>query len=100
MYLGITPPYTPANSATRPAIAVMFVGIALVAGFIAPPTATIPQAALQRPRIRRGHPCSAPGDGRYGEDPGWRLWLGTSRGNLTPFRARGSDDLREPDTKR
>jgi hypothetical protein len=81
VYLGIIALVTLlANSATRlRLIAVTFVGIALVAAFIASPTATVPQAALTASAgfAAAGILFIAAGDGRYGEDPGWRLWLGT-----------------------
>jgi hypothetical protein len=69
-----------ANSATRlRLIAVTFVGIALVASFIAAAAATAPQVAVTATAglAAAGILFVAARDGRYGEDPGWRLWLGT-----------------------
>jgi len=81
VYLGIIALVTLlANSATRlRLIAITFAGIALVAGFIASPTATVQQAALTASAgfAAAGILFIAAGEGRYGEDPGWRLWLGT-----------------------
>lgn len=81
VYLGIIALVTlVANSATRlRLIAITFVGIALVAGFIASPTATIPQivVTVSAGLAAAGILFVAARDRRYGEDPGWRLWLGT-----------------------
>jgi hypothetical protein len=81
IYLGIIAIVTlVASSATRlRLIAVTFVGIALVASVIASPTATAPQVALTASAgfAAAGILFVAARDGSYGEDPGWRLWLGT-----------------------
>jgi hypothetical protein len=81
IYLGLIALVTlVANSATRlRLIAVAFVGIAVVAGFIASAAATAPQVALSAAAglASAGILFVAARDGRYGEDPGWRLWLGT-----------------------
>jgi hypothetical protein len=81
IYLGLIALVTlVANSATRlRLIAIAFVGIALVAGFIASAAATGPQVAVTAAAglASAGILFVAARDGRYGEDPGWRLWLGT-----------------------
>jgi hypothetical protein len=81
IYLGLIALVTlVANSATRlRLIAVAFVGIALVAGLIASAAATAPQVAVTAAAglASAGILFVAARDGRYGEDPGWRLWLGT-----------------------
>jgi hypothetical protein len=81
IYLGLIALVTlVANSATRlRLIAIAFVGIALVAGFIASAAATGPQVAVTAAAglASAGTLFVAARDGRYGEDPGWRLWLGT-----------------------
>jgi hypothetical protein len=81
VYLGIIALVTLlANSATRlRLIAITFVGIALVAALIATPTATTPQVAVSASAglAAAGILFVAARDLRYGEDPGWRLWLGT-----------------------
>ena len=69
-----------ANSATRlRLIAITFVGIAAVAGLIASATAPLPEVAVTAVAgvTAAGILFVAARDGRYGEDPGWRLWLGT-----------------------
>jgi hypothetical protein len=81
IYLGLIALVTlVANSATRlRLIAIAFVGIALVASFIASAAATMPQVAVSAAAglAAAGILFVAARDGRYGEDPGWRLWLGT-----------------------
>jgi hypothetical protein len=81
IYLGLIALVTlVANSATRlRLIAVAFVGIALVASVIASAAATAPQVAVSAAAglAAAGILFVAARDGRYGEDPGWRLWLGT-----------------------
>jgi hypothetical protein len=81
IYLGIIALVTlVANSATRlRLIAIAFVGIALVASLIASPAATSSQIALTASAglAAAGILFVAARDGSYGEDPGWRLWLGT-----------------------
>jgi hypothetical protein len=81
IYLGIIALVTlVANSATRlRLIAIAFVGIALVASLIASPTATSSQVALTASAglAAAGILFVAARDASYGEDPGWRLWLGT-----------------------
>lgn len=81
VYLGLIALVTlVANAATRlRLIAIAFVGIAAVAGLIAADTATLPQVAVT---VTAGLAASgilfvAARDRSYGEDPGWRLWLGT-----------------------
>lgn len=81
VYLGLIALVTlVANAATRlRLIAIAFVGIAAVAGLIAADTATLPQVAVT---VTAGLAASgilfvAARDRGYGEDPGWRLWLGT-----------------------
>jgi hypothetical protein len=69
-----------ANAVTRlRAIAVAFVGVALVAVLIASAAATPQQVAVMAVAglAAAGILYVAARDGRYGEDPGWRLWLGT-----------------------
>ena len=69
-----------ANSATRlRVIAVAFVAAAAVASLIASASASIAQIAVTASAgvAAAGILYVAAGDGRYGEDPGWRLWLGT-----------------------
>jgi hypothetical protein len=60
-------------------IAIAFVAIALVASLIASAAATVPQVAVTTAAglAAAGILYVAARDGRYGEDPGWRLWLGT-----------------------
>ncbi len=81
IYLGLIALVTLlANSATRlRLIAITFVGITVVAAFIATPTATTPQVAVTASAglAAAGILFVAARDIRYGEDPGWRLWLGT-----------------------
>jgi len=81
IYLGLIALVTlVANSATRlRLIAVAFVGIALVAALIASTAATTPELAVSAAAgvAAAGILFVAAGDGSYGEDPGWRLWLGT-----------------------
>ena len=81
VYLGLIALVTlVANSATRlRLIAIAFVGIALVASFIASAAATTPQVAVSAAAglAAAGILFVAARDGKYGEDPGWRLWLGT-----------------------
>jgi len=69
-----------ANGATRlRLIAVAFVGVAAVSALIASATASLPQTAVTATAglAAAGILFIAAGDMRYGEDPGWRLWLGT-----------------------
>ncbi len=81
IYLGLIAVVTLiANSATRlRLIAISFVGIAAVAGLIASATAPAPEVAVTAVAglTAAGILFVAARDGRYGEDPGWRLWLGT-----------------------
>jgi hypothetical protein len=81
IYLGLIAVVTLiANSATRlRLIAIAFVGIAAVAGLIASATAPAPEVAVTAMAglTAAGILFVAARDGRYGEDPGWRLWLGT-----------------------
>lgn len=81
VYLGLIAIVTlVANSATRlRLIAVTFVAIALVAALIASASATAPQVAVTMAAgiAAAGILFVAARDGTYGEDPGWRLWLGT-----------------------
>src|SRR5207302_4212014 len=67
-------------SATRlRLIAIAFVGIAAVAALIASAAAPVPQVAVTATAglTSAGILFVAARDGTYGEDPGWRLWLGT-----------------------
>lgn len=81
VYLGLIAIVTlVANSATRlRLIAITFVAIALVAALIASASATAPQVAVTMAAgiAAAGILFVAARDGTYGEDPGWRLWLGT-----------------------
>ncbi len=81
IYLGLIALVTlVANSATRlRLIAIAFVGIAFVASLIASAAATAPQVgvSLAAGLAAAGILYIAARDGSYGEDPGWRLWLGT-----------------------
>ena len=81
VYLGLIALVTlVANSATRlRLIAVAFVGIAAVASIIASAGSPAPQVAVTAAAglASAGILFVAARDGRYGEDPGWRLWLGT-----------------------
>ncbi|HEY8807217.1 MAG TPA: hypothetical protein VIN70_06505 [Candidatus Limnocylindria bacterium] len=81
IYLGLIALVTlVANSATRlRLIAIAFVAIALVASLIASASASVPQVAVTAASglAAAGILFVAARDGRYGEDPGWRLWLGT-----------------------
>lgn len=81
IYLGLIALVTlAANSATRlRVIAVAFVGIAATASIIAAATATGPQVAVSAAAglVAAGILFIAARDNSYGEDPGWRLWLGT-----------------------
>jgi hypothetical protein len=81
LYLGLIALVTlVANSATRlRLIAVTFVAIALVASLIASAAASAPQVAVTMVAglAAAGILFVAARDGTYGEDPGWRLWLGT-----------------------
>ena len=81
IYLGLIAVATlAANGATRlRLIALAFVAVALVAGLIGSAAATAPQVSVT---VAAGLAAAgilfvAAGDGNYGEDPGWRLWLGT-----------------------
>ena len=81
IYLGLIALVTlAANSLTRLRfIAVAFVGIAIVASLIASAAATPPQVAVTAVAgfAAAGILFVAARDATYGEDPGWRLWLGT-----------------------
>jgi hypothetical protein len=81
IYLGLIAVVTLiANSATRlRLIAISFVAIAAVAGLIASATAPAPEIAVTAVAglTAAGILFVAARDARYGEDPGWRLWLGT-----------------------
>lgn len=81
IYLGLIALVTlAANSATRlRVIAVAFVGIAATATAIAATAAAGPQVAVTGAAglAAAGILFIAARDGTYGEDPGWRLWLGT-----------------------
>jgi hypothetical protein len=81
IYLGLIALVTlVANSVTRlRLIALAFVGIAVVANLIASAAATAPQVAVSAAAglAAAGILFVAARDARYGEDPGWRLWLGT-----------------------
>lgn len=81
IYLGLIALVTlAANSATRlRVIAVAFVGIAATASVIGATAATAPQVAVTGAAglAAAGILFIAARDGSYGEDPGWRLWLGT-----------------------
>ena len=69
-----------ANGATRlRLIAVAFVGVAAVASLISSASASGPQVAVTASAglAAAGILYVAARDGTYGEDPGWRLWLGT-----------------------
>ncbi|HLZ47778.1 MAG TPA: hypothetical protein VKR80_03935 [Candidatus Limnocylindria bacterium] len=81
VYLGLIAVVTlVANSATRlRLIAIAFVGIAAVAGLIASAAAPPQQVAVTAIAglVAAGILFVAARDRRYGEDPGWRLWLGT-----------------------
>ena len=81
IYLGLIAIVTLlANSATRlRLIAIAFVGIAAVASLIALTAEPAPQVAVTAMAgvAAAGILFIAARDARYGEDPGWRLWLGT-----------------------
>jgi hypothetical protein len=81
IYLGLIALVTlVANSVTRlRALAVAFVAITFVASLIASGAATAPQVAVTAVAglAAAGILFVAARDGTYGEDPGWRLWLGT-----------------------
>jgi len=81
IYLGLIALTTlVANGATRlRLIAVAFVGVTIAAAFIASATASIAQTAVTTSAglAAAGILFVAARDMRYGEDPGWRLWLGT-----------------------
>jgi len=81
VYLGLIALVTLlANSATRlRLIAIAFVGIAAVASVIASAGSPASQVAVTATAglASAGILFIAARDGRYGEDPGWRLWLGT-----------------------
>lgn len=69
-----------ANGATRlRLIAVAFIGVTAVASLITSASATGPQTALSAVAgvAAAGILYVAARDRSYGEDPGWRLWLGT-----------------------
>ena len=81
IYLGLIAVTTLiANGATRlRLIAAAFVGVAVTAALIASATASIAQTAVTASAglAAAGILFVAARDTRYGEDPGWRLWLGT-----------------------
>ena len=81
IYLGLIALVTLlANSATRLRLmAIAFVGIAGVAGLIASAAAPTQLVAVSTAAgiAAAGILFVAARDGTYGEDPGWRLWLGT-----------------------
>ena len=81
IYLGLIALVTlVANSATRLRLmAIAFVGIAGVAGLIASAAAPTQLVAVSTAAgiAAAGILFVAARDGTYGEDPGWRLWLGT-----------------------
>ena len=81
VYLGLIALVTlVANSVTRlRLIALAFVAIATVANLIASAAATAPQVAVSAAAglAAAGILFIAASDRMYGEDPGWRLWLGT-----------------------
>ena len=81
VYLGLIAVTTLiANGATRlRLIALAFVGVAAVSALIASATAPLPQTALTAAAgvAAAGILFVAARDMTYGEDPGWRLWLGT-----------------------
>lgn len=69
-----------ANGATRLRyIAVAFVGVAAIASLIVSASASAPQVAVTAAAglASAGILFVAARDRSYGEDPGWRLWLGT-----------------------
>jgi hypothetical protein len=69
-----------ANGATRlRLIAIAFVGVAAIASLIASASASGPQVAVTASAglAAAGILYVAARDRTYGEDPGWRLWLGT-----------------------
>lgn len=69
-----------ANGATRlRLIAAAFVGVAVTAALIESATASLAQTAVTASAglAAAGILFVAARDLRYGEDPGWRLWLGT-----------------------
>jgi len=81
VYLGLIAVTTLiANGATRlRVIALAFVGVAATSTLIASATASIPQTTVTAAAglAAAGILFIAARDMRYGEDPGWRLWLGT-----------------------
>ena len=81
VYLGLIAVTTLiANGATRlRLIALAFVGVAAVSALIASATASLPQTAVTATAgvAAAGILFIAARDMSYGEDPGWRLWLGT-----------------------
>ncbi len=81
VYLGLIALTTlVANGATRlRLIAIAFVGVAAVASLIASASASGPQVAVTASAglAAAGILYVAARDRIYGEDPGWRLWLGT-----------------------
>jgi hypothetical protein len=81
LYLGLIALVTlVANSVTRlRAVAIAFVGITFVASLIASGSASAPQVTVTAVAglAAAGILFVAARDGAYGEDPGWRLWLGT-----------------------
>ena len=81
IYLGLIALATlAANGVTRlRLIAVAFVAIAAVAGFISAGVAPAQEVALTTAAglAAAGILFVAARDATYGEDPGWRLWLGT-----------------------
>ena len=81
VYLGLIAVTTLiANGATRlRLIALAFVGVTAVSALIASATAGLPQTAVTAAAgvAAAGILFIAARDMSYGEDPGWRLWLGT-----------------------
>ncbi len=81
VYLGLIALTTlVANGATRlRLVAVAFVGVAAVASLIVSASASTPQVAVTAAAglASAGILFVAARDYSYGEDPGWRLWLGT-----------------------
>jgi hypothetical protein len=81
VYLGLIAITTlVANAATRlRLIAIAFVGVAAVAALIESADTTPQQVAVTAVAgfVAAGILYVAARDGSYGEDPGWRLWLGT-----------------------
>lgn len=81
IYLGLVAVTTLlANGATRlRIIALTFVGVAVESALIGSATSSVAQTAVTASAglAAAGILFIAARDGSYGEDPGWRLWLGT-----------------------